>query len=290
MSKEWVKETLYNDVQMHYKNTKTLYSEQTEHQKMVLFENPTFGRILSLDGIIQVTLKDEYVYHEMMVHVPLFTLKNPEKVLIIGGGDGGIAREVLKHRLVKKVTMVEIDEGVVNFSKRYLPEISNGAFKSPRLDLKIADGAAYIANVKTKFDAIIVDSTDPLGPGAVLFTKEFYTNCRNALNHDGILVTQNGVPFMQSAELEQSIHYFNDLFDISTCYLATIPTYVLGQMAIGFATNGIDNLNLSLELIMERFKDSEIKTQYYTPKLHIASFALPAFIENIVLKAKSKVQ
>ena len=175
--KKFELEILYSSIQAHYENSHTLYREKNELQDLILFENPLLGRVLMLDGVTQVTEADEFIYHEMMTHVPIFSHDNPENILIIGGGDGGIAREVLRHKRVVSVTMIEIDESVVHFSKQYLPKISNGAFDNPKLRLKIADGAVFVRDTQLKFDVIIVDSTDPEGLGSVLFTKEFYTNC-----------------------------------------------------------------------------------------------------------------
>ncbi len=280
-NKKFETETLYQGVQVRYENTKTVVHQKHDLQDLILFDNPIFGRILMLDGVTQVTEADEFIYHEMMTHVPIFSHANPEHILIIGGGDGGIAREVLRHSRVKSVTMIEIDESVVTFSKEFMPKINNGAFDNPKLILKIADGAAFVQNTTDKFDVIIVDSTDPEGLGSVLFTKEFYTDCHNILNTKGILVTQNGVPFMQPNELKQSVTYFRDIFKNGTCYRATIPTYAFGDMAMGFASD-TDYTNLDISVIAERFKSENLSMKYYTPHIHKASFALPAYIENII--------
>jgi spermidine synthase len=283
---KWMDETLYPSVKTSYACTKVLFEEKNDIQHVVLFENPTYGRMLMLDGVTQVTTADEFVYHEMMVHVPLFSLDAPKKVLIIGGGDGGIAREVLRHASVEKAVMVEIDQSVVTFSKQYQPEISNGAFENPRLELIIADGAKYVAETTEKFDAIIVDSTDPIGPGAVLFTHEFYSDCKRILNEGGVLVTQNGVPFMQSDELKQSVTFFNQIFNEGRCYVATIPTYAFGQMAMGWATDNAELHMLSVNILAERFKKAGLTTKYYTPAVHAAAFALPAYIDMVVEEGK----
>ena len=171
---EWVSETLHDGYQQRFEVSKVLFSEKTEFQDMVIFENPKFGRVLVLDGVIQTTEKDEFIYHEMMVHTPLLANGAAKRVLIIGGGDGGCLREALRHPGVEKVTMVEIDPTVVDLSREYLPMHSDGAFDDPRTDLVIADGLKYVAESAEKFDVIIVDSTDPIGPGEVLFTDAFY--------------------------------------------------------------------------------------------------------------------
>ena len=171
------------------------------HQRIRVFENARFGRVLTLDGVVQTTEGDEFIYHEMMAHVPILAHGAARRVLIVGGGDGGMAREVLRHRAVEHVTMVEIDAGVVEFSKKYLPSLSAGAFDDPRLDLVIADGADFVAQTDRRFDVAIIDSTDPVGPGEVLFTDTFYGRAKRCLAPGGVLVTQNGVPFMQGDEL-----------------------------------------------------------------------------------------
>jgi len=274
-------ETLYSGVQACYENSKTLFQEKNELQDLILFENPILGRVLMLDGVTQVTEADEFIYHEMMTHVPIFAHDNPQNILIIGGGDGGIAREVLRHTRVRSVTMIEIDKAVVDFSKEYMPNISKGAFENSKLDLKIADGAAFVAETQEKFDVIIVDSTDPHGPGEVLFTKEFYRNCRRILNSDGILVTQNGVPFMQGDELKQSVRYFKEIFNDGQCFRATIPTYAFGEMTMGWASDK-DYTHITLDNLQRKFNSEGLSMQYYTPQVHLAAFALPAYIQKII--------
>lgn len=283
-SKNFISETLFEEIgfKVSYKAEKILFEDKTEHQDMVLFQNPFFGKMLMLDGATQVTMKDEYVYHEMMTHVPIFAHGNVKDVLIIGGGDGGIAEEVLKHSSVQSVLEVEIDNAVVEFSKQHFPEMSLSIYDDPRFELLITDGIEFIRTTDRKFDVILVDSTDPHGPGAVLFTKEFYAGCHKCLKEDGILVTQNGVPFLQPDELKQSVTYFRDLFAQGSCYLAVIPTYVGGFMALGWAAKNPAHSQIDEATIAKRFKEANFKTQYYTPAIHRAAFAYPQFIANIL--------
>ena len=276
-------ETLYSDFSFVFNIDKVIYKNKTEYQDLLIFENNFFGRVMMLDGITQLTTRDEFIYHEMMVHVPILSLDKVGNVLIIGGGDGGIARECLKHKSIKSLTQVEIDHTVVDMSIKYFPQVSSTAYLDPRLELIIDDGVKYIKETSKKFDVIIVDSTDPEGPGSILFSEEFYKFCSEKLTENGILVTQNGVPFMQSAELKQSISYFKNLFNHATCYLATIPSYIGGFMAMGFATNNKDALNIGQEEIIRRFQKANIQTKYYNPEIHLASFKLPNFIKDIVL-------
>jgi spermidine synthase len=277
---DWFRETLHADYAQGLKVEAVHYDSATDHQRLVVFENNKFGRVLTLDDVVQTTEGDNAIYHEMLTHVPILAHGAVTDVLIIGGGDGGMAREVLKHRGVTHVTMVEIDAGVVEFSKEYLPNLSQGAFDDPRLDLVISDGADFVRDTDRRYDVIIVDSTDPIGPGETLFTDHFYGHCRNCLKDGGILVTQNGVPFMQGDELAGTMRAFKTLFSDTACYLATIPTYTGGPMALGWGSNGTAR-DVSLELLEKRFADSGLDPFYYTPQVHKAAFALPGFGEWI---------
>jgi spermidine synthase len=233
--------------------------------------------VLALDDIVQVTTNDEYVYHEMMVHVPLFAHGRAREVLIIGGGDGGILREVLKHP-VRRATMVEIDRAVVDMCLKYMPTIPGKAFADKRTNLVITDGARFVAESKDRFDAIIVDSTDPMGPGEVLFTEAFYKNCRRLLNPGGILVNQNGVPFMQPSELPMTYRRRRRFFKDTGFYVAAVPSYYGGFMTLGWAATDAKSRAVPLATLTRRFKSLRLKTKYYTPEIHRACFALPAFI------------
>lgn len=279
---EWYNETLYEHYGQRYEITKMLFEAKTDHQHLVIFENPALGRVMALDGVIQVTTGDEFVYHEMLTHLPILAHGGVENVLIIGGGDGGILREVLKHKGVKKATMVEIDGSVVEMSKKWLPSISNGAFDDPRLNLVIDDGMNFIRTCQDKFDVIISDSTDPMGPGEVLFTTEFYSNCARCLTPRGVLVTQNGVPFFQRDELKTTRSRLKPLFKDAGFYVAAIPTYIGGFMSLAWATQEESLRNTPLETLKERFAASGITTQYYNPGIHQAAFALPQFIWDAI--------
>lgn len=283
----WLSETLHeaSGLKTLYAASKVIHEDHTGQQHLVLFENPHFGRVLVLDGAVQLTTSDEFIYHEMMSHVPLFAHGAARNVLIIGGGDGGVAREVLRHKNVENVTQVEIDAGVVEFSKKFLPQVSDGAFENPRLNLLIDDGAAFVNVSGPEFDVILVDSTDPVGPGAVLFTKEFYRNCASALRPGGVLVTQNGVPFMQASELRSTMTAFQQIFADHTAYCATIPTYVGGPMAFGWGCKNEGLRNHDLATIASRFAAAGMTTRYYTPQVHLGAFALPAYIDAMVSSA-----
>ena len=289
--KRWIYETLFEKegLRTYYQAERVLYEMQTEHQHLVLFEHKLFGKMLMLDGATQVTTRDEFIYHEMMTHVPILAHGRVKEVLIVGGGDCGIAEEVLKHKSLKRVTQVEIDASVIAFSKEHFPEFTRPVFRDKRFESVIADGMKYVAETKRRFDVIIVDSTDPQGPGAILFTKQFYARCKRCLAPGGVMVTQNGVPFMQPAELHKSVGHFKKLFADAACYVASIPTYVGGQMAMGWAAKDKRLRRQALRTIAARYKKAgSFKTRYWTPEVHVASFALPRFIADIVKKARSR--
>ncbi|WP_417208666.1 polyamine aminopropyltransferase [Antarctobacter sp.] len=280
-SPDWMREQLHGHYAQSLTVDKLLYDSETDHQRLRVFENGSFGRVLTLDDVIQTTEGDNFIYHEMLTHVPILAHGAAKRVCIVGGGDGGMAREVLKHASVDHVTMVEIDAGVVDFSKQYLPMLSQGAFDDPRLDLVIADGAEFMKVTQGGFDVIIVDSTDPIGPGEVLFTDTFYGHAKRALTPGGILVTQNGVPFMQGDELTNTMRAFQALFADATCYMATVPTYAGGPMAFGWGTDG-DARAVPLEILQQRFSDAGLTTDYYTPEVHKAAFALPRYVLTLL--------
>jgi spermidine synthase len=286
----WIPETLFDrqGIRMSYAVERVIHETQTEHQHLVLFEHRTFGKMLMLDGAIQVTTKDEFIYHEMMTHVPIFAHGKVRDVLIVGGGDCGIAEEVLKHKSIKRVTQVEIDASVIAFAKEYFPEFTGPVFGDKRFECVIDDGMRFVGETDRRFDVIIVDSTDPQGPGAVLFTREFYARCKRCLNKGGILVTQNGVPFLQSDELTTTVRHIRRLFKDATCTIAAIPTYVGGHMAMGFASDDRRLRQTSEKTIAARYKKAgRFSTKYWTPAVHGAAFALPRFIQDLVDKAKA---
>jgi spermidine synthase len=286
--KRWISENLFDPLgfRMSYEVDRVLYEMQTEHQHLVLFEHKFFGKMLMLDGATQVTTKDEFIYHEMMTHVPILAHGRAKEVLIIGGGDCGIAEEVLKHKSVERLTQVEIDASVVEFSKEHFPEFTGPVLTNRRFDLVIDDGMKYVARTDRRFDVIIVDSTDPQGPGKVLFSRKFYAACRRCLRTGGVMVTQNGVPILQAAELRSGIAKFRRLFADGSCYVAAIPTYVGGHMAMGWATDDVRLRRTPVATIAARYrKAGRFPTRYWTPEVHGAAFALPRFIADIAAKA-----
>ncbi|WP_419797459.1 MAG: polyamine aminopropyltransferase [Terasakiella sp.] len=277
----WIGETLYPFYQQRFSATEVLFEEKTEHQDLVIFENDFFGRVMLLDGVTQTTDRDEFVYHEMISHVPIFAHGNVKKVLIIGGGDGGVLREVLRHKDIE-CTMVEIDASVVEMSKKYFPEHSDGAFDDPRCNLIIADGLKFVKETQDRFDVVIVDSTDPIGPGEVLFTSEFYKDCHDCLTEGGILVTQNGVPFFQEDEVTTTQGRMAPHFKDMSFYVVAVPTYIGGFMTLAWATDDVNKRQQSVADIQSRFEQAGFETNYYTPGVHVGAFSLPRYIEKLL--------
>jgi spermidine synthase len=278
----WYEEVLHPGLSFKLEAGEVLYDSETEHQRVVIFENPVLGLVMTLDDIVQTTQGDEFIYHEMLAHVPILAHGAARNVLIIGGGDGGMLEEVLKHAAIERATMVEIDASVVELAKQHLRPICGAAFEDPRSDLVIADGVEFVASAKSRYDVIIIDSTDPVGPGEVLFQEDFYKNCRRCLAPGGILVTQNGVPFLQGPELTDSLACFRRLFADSTCYLATVPSYFGGPMAFGWASDDPAPRRVPLDTLRTRFAAAAIETGYYTPEVHLGAFALPPYIAKLI--------
>lgn len=283
----WFNESLYSEwsdqgYSQRFRVSKVLQKVKTVHHQLLVFETPYFGRVFALDGVVQTTEKDEYAYHEMLAHVPILAHGKVSSVLIIGGGDGGVLREVLRHQEVSCVTMVEIDEDVVELCREYLPTISDGAFESPRTNLVFGDGYSFVVDTTDKYDVIIIDSTDPIGPGEGLFTEDFYENCHSRLKENGIFVNQNGVPFIQGQEFFNSHHRLKSVFKDTTFYLTVVPTYIGGYMALGWASDLTVYRSISPDVLGSRFREAGITTRYYSPYIHKAAFVLPPFIKEMI--------
>jgi spermidine synthase len=278
---DWFSETLHPHWRQSFAAGKVLFREKTEHQDLVIFENDTFGRVMMLDGVTQLTERDEFIYHEMIAHVPILGHGMARRVLIVGGGDGGTLREVLRHPSVEHCTMVEIDGAVVDMAIEHMPSVSAGAFDDPRCHLVIADGIEYVKTAETTFDVIIIDSTDPFGPAEGLFTAEFYGHCAQILTPGGILVVQAGVPFLQPEELSHIQGNLAANFRETTFYAITVPTYVGGLMTLGWASNDPTRKVPEPSLLAKRYKDSGLSCRYYSPAVHAGAFALPGFIQDV---------
>lgn len=286
--KERIHDTLLSGVSLAYDASRVLSRNRSSYQELLLIENQPFGRVLLLDGATQVTTADEFIYHEMLAHVPIFSHGDVRDVLIIGGGDGGLAEEVLKHKSIRRVVQVELDACVVDVSRRYLGEINSGVFEDERFQLHIGDGAAFIDGLDERFDLVLVDSTDPVGAASKLFTTSFYRAVRRCLRVRGILVAQAGVPFVQPAEFSLTMHNLAQAFRFAGCYLLASPSYFGGHLALGWASDGLSPAVSSLDEIRKRYTDASLKLRYYTPEVDRAAFALPAYIDDMVRTAVRK--
>ncbi|WP_178024082.1 polyamine aminopropyltransferase [uncultured Paenibacillus sp.] len=253
----------------------TLVTERTEFQDLAMLDTEEFGRMLVLDGMVMTTIKDEFVYHEMVAHPALFTHPNPKRVLVVGGGDGGVIREVIKHPEVEQAVLVEIDGKVIEYSKKYLPEIAGG-LDNPRVDVQVADGYMHIIESKNQYDVIMVDSTEPVGPAAPLFERGFYQGIYEALKDDGIFVAQTDNPWFKADLIQKVNKDVKEIFPIVRVYGANIPTYPSGLWTFTMGSKVHDPLQV------DETKIPELGTKYYTPRIHKAAFVLPKFVEDLV--------
>ena len=275
----WINESLYPDWGQRFLVKRELARVKSEFQDIVIFESFSHGRVMVLDGVIQITEGDEFVYQEMLTHVPLLAHGAAANVLIIGAGDGGVLRRVLQHKNVQRAVMVEIDGEVIRLAKEFLPAIAGEAWNDPRAQVIVGDGIDYVRRAAdASFDVIIVDSTDPIGVGEVLFTDEFYANSARILSERGLIVNQCGVPFMQADELRETSARRKKFFPHVSAYVAAVPTYVGGYMTLGWAAKTADLETGSAEAIRARADDILGSTRYWTPEIHVGAFNLPPYI------------
>lgn len=276
----WFTEQHTNGVNFSIKVDRQLFSGQSEFQRIDVFDSKEFGRFLALDGYMMLTEKDEFIYHEMIVHVPMAVHPKVKKVLVIGAGDGGVIRELCSYKTIEKIDMVEIDKLVVEVSKKYLPTTAC-CFDDSRLNIYYQDGLKFVRSRENEYDLIIVDSTDPFGPGEGLFTKEFYGNCYKALNDNGIMVNQHESPFYQedAIAMQRAHKRIVESFPISRVYQAHIPTYPSGHWLFGFASKQYHPIK---DFQKKRWKAHRIKTKYYNTGIHIGAFALPNYVEELL--------
>ncbi len=276
----WFSEKHTKNVQFSIRTNRQLYSGQSAFQRIDVFESQEFGRFLTLDGYMMLTEKDEFIYHEMIVH-PAFAV-NPDikHVLVIGAGDGGVARELSRYAHLETIDVVEIDEQVVNVCREFLPQTARG-FNDKRVNLMFQDGLKYIRGCEDKYDLIIVDSTDPFGPGEGLFTKEFYGNCYKALKDDGIMVNQHESPFYDSdaIAMQRAHKRIVKCFPVSRVYQAHIPTYPSGHWLFGFASKKYHPVG---DLDEGRWNALGMPMRYYNTKLHAGAFALPNYVWDLL--------
>lgn len=271
----WFTEYQNKDLIIGCRLSKTLHYEKTPFQEIMVVDTVQFGRMLLLDDVIQTTVADEFVYHEMITHVGLNTLRDPRRVLIIGGGDGGSVREVLKHRSVEKVTLVEIDRGVIEAARKHLPEISCG-LDDPRAEVIIDDGIKHVKEHKNTYDMIIVDSTDPVGPAEGLFGAAFYRDVYDALTETGLFVAQTESPFFNRDLISRIIGDVRSIFPMARLFLANVPTYPGGLWSFTMGTKRYDPMEVDPGDI------PVMDTRYYSPEIHRTSFVLPPFVKELV--------
>ncbi|MBP2649277.1 MAG: Spermidine synthase [Firmicutes bacterium] len=273
----WFSEVQTKNLSMSVRVKETLYMGKSDFQDIAVVDTYEFGRMLVLDGVFQTSIFDEYIYHEMIAHVPLFTHPDPKKVLVIGGGDGGSIREVVKHSGIKSVEMVEIDGLVVEVSKKFLPEISAALLENnPKVDLKIGDGIGHMTKAENTYDVIIVDCSDPIGPGEGLFTYGFYKDIYKALKPDGLFVQQTESPFYHQPLLQRLNKDIKSLFPITRTYLANIPLYPGGAHSFTIGSKKYDPLEVDLG------GAPDLNTRYYNKDLHKSCFYLPNFIKELL--------
>ncbi len=277
----WYSEYHTPTVKLSIKVSEQLHFEKSDYQTISVYDSPEFGRFLTLDGVMMLTEKDEFIYHEMIAHIPMSVNKGIKSVLVIGAGDGGVLRELSKYKTIEKIDLVEIDERVIEVSKQFLEKTAIG-FSDPRVNIVIADGLRFIRHIENEYDLIIVDSTDPSGPGEVLFTKEFYGNCHRALTDDGIMVNQHESPFYKgdAEEMMRAHARISPSFPICRVYQAHIPTYPSGHWLFGFASKKYHPLK---DFDESYFNSLDIKTRYYTTNLHKGAFYLPKYVEEMLL-------
>lgn len=276
----WYTEEHTDKVRFSIKVEEQLFKGQSDFQRIDVFKSQEFGTFFTLDGLMMVTEKDEFIYHDMIVHVPMATNPNIKNVLVIGAGDGGTVRELTRYESIEKIDMVEIDKMVVDVCKEYLPQTAS-KLDDERVTLYFEDGLKFVRTVEDKYDLIIVDSTDPFGPGEGLFTKEFYGNCFKALKEDGILVNQHESPYYEeyAKSMKRAHKRIKESFPICRVYQAHIPTYPSGHWLFGFASKKYDPINSER---VEEWGNLGLKTKYYNTDLHKASFALPNYVKEML--------
>ena len=282
----WFSENHTPNVKISIRVDRQLYSGKSEFQRIDVFDSPEFGRFLTLDGYMMLTEKDEFIYHEMITHVPMAVHPLVKKVLVIGAGDGGVIRELTRYPEIEHIDMVEIDPLVVEVCRKYLPKTAC-RLDDPRLSIHYEDGLKYVRFKENEYDLIIVDSTDPFGPGEGLFTREFYGNCYKALKEDGIMVNQHESPFYaEDAEACKRAHKrIVESFPISRVYQAHIPTYPSGHWLFGFASKKYHPLK---NLDETRWNLRGLDGRYYTTTLHKGAFYLPAYVEEMLEDVEGK--
>ena len=280
----WYTEQHTNNVRFSIKVDKALYSGQSEFQRIDVFNSQEFGNFFTLDGLMMVTEKDEFIYHDMIVHVPMATNPRIKNVLVIGAGDGGTVRELTRYSAIEHIDMVEIDKMVVDVCRKYLPQTAC-KLDDPRVQLYFEDGLKFVRSKENAYDLIVVDSTDPFGPGEGLFTREFYGNCYKALKEDGILVNQHESPYYEeyAKSMQRAHKRIRELFPVCRVYQAHIPTYPSGHWLFGFASKTYDPLS---DIDEQAWNSLGLNTKYYNTEIHKGCFALPNYVKELLGSAE----
>ncbi|HEY0939706.1 MAG TPA: polyamine aminopropyltransferase [Steroidobacter sp.] len=279
---KWADEQIARGIRLSYGVNRVLSQASTPHQELTLIENDQFGRVLLLDGVTQVATADEFIYHEMLAHVPLFAHGEARDVLIIGGGDCGLAEEVLRHEGVRRVFQVELDAAVVDAARRHLGAINAPVFSDQRFHLKIDDGVRFVDGLDERFDVVLVDSTDPIGPGARLFSAEFYRAIQRCLRPRGVLAVQAGMPFLQRTGFATTVANLSSVFQRSGCYLLASPSYVGGHLSLGWGSDSLRIDSVALDVLEGRIARSGLNLRYYSAAIHRAAFVLPPYIAQLL--------
>ena len=276
----WYTEEHTKNVRFSIKVDKQLISVKSDFQRIDIFESQEFGRFLTLDGFMMLTEKDEFIYHEMITHVPMAVNPKAKKILVIGAGDGGTVRELVKYEHIKRIDMVEIDKMVVDVCREYLPKTAN-KLDDERVHIYYEDGLKFVRSKTNEYDIVIVDSTDPFGPGEDLFTREFYGNCFNALKDDGILVNQHESPYYEAdaKATARANKQLRAVFPFATVYQLHIPTYPSGHWLFGFASKKYNPVE---DLKADEWNKFGIETRYYNTELHKGAFALPNYVKDLI--------
>lgn len=276
----WFTENHSENVKFTIKVDRQLVSIKSEYQRIDVFQSLEFGRMLALDGYVMITEKDEFIYHDMIVHVPMAAKPDIKNVLVIGAGDGGTIRELCRYKSLQHIDLVEIDEQVVETCKEFFPDMT-ASLSDQRVTIHYADGLRFVRRMKDAYDLIIVDSTDPFGPGEGLFTREFYGNCFNALTNDGVLVNQHESPFYENdaKAMCRAHRRLRSVFPLCKVYQAHIPTYASGHWLFGFASKGIDPV---ANLDSKAWQALNIQTRYYNTDIHKGAFALPTYVQEML--------
>lgn len=276
----WYTEEHTPNVRFSLKTSAHLFTGESAFQKVDIIDTYEFGKMLLLDGLVMCSEKEEHAYHEMIVHVPLTVNPEIKRVLVIGGGDGGTVRELARYNTIEKIDMVEIDQMVVDVSLKYLPTMSC-ALSDPRVSLYYEDGIEFVKHKKSEYDLILVDSTDPVGPGEGLFTREFYSDCHRALTENGIMINQNESPFYEAyrQNMLRAVGKNKEVFEISKIYMFHMGIYPSGLWFFGFSSKGLDPI---LDMKPEKFNALGIETHYYNTEIHMGAFMIPNYVKKMV--------